>query len=183
MGFLRSGERMIVGILGAVLAAAVLILFRMQQAAHAARDIADAADEAHGLFRRWSWRRKLLKHPLDAIDDAREAAAAMMVAVAQSDGSITERERAAIVAEMVKHFGATERQAEELLARARWLVQGRTDTGEVFRRLTPLILRTCGATERSDLIAMLQAVAGADGRADEVLAHDIARFSHAVRPA
>jgi uncharacterized tellurite resistance protein B-like protein len=171
----------IIAILGAVLAAVALILFRMQQAAHAARDIADAADEARGLFRRWGWRRKQLRHPLDAVDDAREAAAAMMVAAAQSDGSITECERATITAEMAKRFGATERQAQELFARARWLVQDRTDAGEVFRRLTPLIQRTCGATERSDLIEMLGAVAGADGRSDEVLTQDIARLAHNLR--
>jgi uncharacterized tellurite resistance protein B-like protein len=173
----------IIAILGAVLGVALLILFRMQQAANAARDIADAADEARGLFRRWGWRRKQLRNPLDAIDDAREAAAAMMVAVAQSDGGITERERAAITAEMGKRFGATERQADELLARARWLVQDRTDAGEVFLRLTPLILRACGPTERSDLIEMLQAVARADDRSDEVLARDIARLVHSLRSA
>jgi uncharacterized tellurite resistance protein B-like protein len=173
----------IIAIIGAVLGVAALVLFRMQQAAGAARDIADAADEARGLFRRWGWRRRQLKSPLDAIDDAREAAAAMMVAAAQSDGSLTERERAAIAAEMSRHFGATQRQAEELLARARWLVQDRTDAGEVFRRLTPLVVRTCGPTERSDLIAMLEAVAGAEGRSDDVLAQDIARLAHNLRSA
>jgi len=134
----------IIAIIGAVLGVAALVLFRMQQAASAARDIADAADEARGLFRRWGWRRKQLKSPLDAVDDAREAAAAMMVAAAQADGGISERERTAITAAMAKHFGASERQADELLARARWLVQDRTDAGEVFRRLTPLIVRSCG---------------------------------------
>ncbi|HEY1243203.1 MAG TPA: TerB family tellurite resistance protein [Hyphomicrobiaceae bacterium] len=171
----------IIAILGAVLGAVALILFRMQQATHAARDIVDAADEARGLFRRWGWRRKQLRHPLDAIEDAREAAATMMVAAAQCDGSITERERAAVTAEMGKRFGASERQAEELFARARWLVQDRTDAGEVFRRLTPLILRTCGPTERSDVIEMLQAVASADGGSDDILAQDIARLGHTLR--
>jgi uncharacterized tellurite resistance protein B-like protein len=105
----------------------------------------------------------------------------MMVAAAQSDGSITECEHAAVTAQMRGRFGATERQAEDLFARARWLVQDRTDAGEVFRRLTPLILRTCGPTERSDVIEMLQAVARADGGSDEVLAQDIARLGHNLR--
>jgi uncharacterized tellurite resistance protein B-like protein len=173
----------IIAILGAILGVAGLILFRLQQAANATRDIADAADEARGLFRRWGWRRKQLKSPLEAIDDAREAAAAMMVAAAQSDGAITERERVAIVAEMSKHFGATERQAEELLARARWSVKDQTDAAEVFRRLTPLIVRSCGPTERADLLAMLQAVAQVDGTSDQVLAQDIARLAHNLRSA
>jgi uncharacterized tellurite resistance protein B-like protein len=171
----------IIAIIGAVLGVAALVLFRMQQAASAARDIADAADEARGLFRRWGWRRKQLRCPLDSIDDAREAAAAMMVAAAQSDGSITEREQTAITAEIGRRFGATELQAVELFARARWLVQDRTDASEVFRRLTPLITRTCGPTERSDLIEMLQTVAGADGRSDEVLARDISRLAYNLR--
>ncbi len=173
----------IIAIIGAVLGVAALVLFRMQQAANAARDIADAADEARGLFRRWGWRRRQLKSPLDAVDDAREAAAAMMVAAAQSDGAISERERAAIAGEMTRHFGATARQAEELLARGRWMVQDRTDAGEVFRRLTPLIVRVCTPTERADLIGMLETVAKADGRSDEVLAQDISRLAYNLRSA
>ena len=146
----------ILAILGTVLA----VLFRMQQAANAARDLADAADEARGFFRRWGWRRKHLKHPLDAVDDAREAATVMMVAAAQSDGNITERERLAIVAEVTRRFGATPSQAEEL---------------------TPLILRTCGPTERSDLVEMLGTVAAADGPSDEVVTQDIALLAHKLR--
>ena len=173
----------ILAAIGAVLGVLLLILFRMQQAAHAARDLADAADDARGLFRRWRWRRKQARHPLDTIDDAREAAAAMMVAAAQSDGAITERERAAITAEMRARFGATPEQAEALFARARWLVQDRHDAGEVFRRLTPLLLRTCGPVERADLVDMLGKVAAADGKVDEVLSHDIARLTQSLRSA
>ena len=107
----------------------------------------------------------------------------MMVATAQFDGDITERERQAITAQMCSRFGASTAQAEELLARARWLVKDRVDPAEVYRRLTPLILRTCGATERSDLIEMLDKVARADGKVDEVLSHDIAKLTHAMRSA
>jgi uncharacterized tellurite resistance protein B-like protein len=62
-------------------------------------------------------------------------------------------------------------------------VQDRNDAGEVFRRLTPLVLRTCGPTERSDLIEMLGIIAVADGKADEVVRQDIARFAHSLRSA
>jgi len=171
----------ILAALGAVLAVLLFVLFRMQQAANAARDVADAANEARGFFRRWVWRRKHAANPLDTIDDAREAATAMMVATAQADGSITERERLAITGEIRTRFGATHQQAEELLARARWLVQDRIDAGEVYRRLTPRILNTCGPTERSDLIAMLEAVAQADGKGDDVVTQDIARLAHNLK--
>jgi uncharacterized tellurite resistance protein B-like protein len=171
----------ILAILGAVVGVLLFALFRMQQAAHAARDIVDAADEARGVFRRWSWRRKHARHPLDTVEDAREAAAAMMVVVAQSDGGVTERERTAITGEMTKRFGATPDQAEALFARARWLVKDSADAGEVFRRLNPVIQRTCGATERADLIEMLDAVARADGSGDDIVTQDIARFARSLR--
>jgi hypothetical protein len=62
-------------ILGAVSGVLLFALFRMQQAANAARDIADAADEARGLFAAGAGAGKHAKHPFDMIDDAREAAA------------------------------------------------------------------------------------------------------------
>lgn len=173
----------ILAILGAIVGVLLFALFRMQQAANAARDIVDAADDARGIFRRWSWRRKHARHPLDLVDDAREAAAAMMVVVAQSDGGITERERTAITGEMVQRFGATPDQAEALFARARWLVKDSVDAGEVFRRLTPVVQRTCGATERADLIEMLDKVARADGSGDGIVTQDIAKFARSLRPA
>ncbi|HEU4378790.1 MAG TPA: TerB family tellurite resistance protein [Hyphomicrobiaceae bacterium] len=171
----------ILAILGALVGVLLFALFRMQQAANAARDIVDAADEARGVLRRWSWRRKHITNPLDTVDDAREAAAAMMVVVAQSDGGITERERTAITREMIKRFGATPDQAEALFARARWLVKDSADAGEVFRRLTAVIQRTCGATERSDLIEMLDAVARTDSPADDIVIQDIARFARVLK--
>ena len=48
-------------------------------------------------------------------------------------------------------------------------------------RLTPLVQRTCGPTERSDLIEMLGSVAGADGRTDAIVTQDIARLAHSLR--
>jgi uncharacterized membrane protein YebE (DUF533 family) len=112
--------------IGAALGVALFFLWRMQQASNAARDVANAADEVHGFFRRWSWRRKANVHPLDLVEDPREAATAMMVIVAQTDGALTDKERGAILAQVSEHFGATSRQADELLARGRWLVQQRS---------------------------------------------------------
>jgi uncharacterized tellurite resistance protein B-like protein len=162
--------------IGAALGIALFVLWRMQQASNAVRDVADAAGEVHGLFRRWSWRRKANVHPLDLVEDPREAATAMMVIVAQTDGALTDKERGAILAQVSEHFGATSRQADELLARGRWLVQQSVDATEVFRRLAPSIRKSCSASEREDLIAMLKAVATAEGRIDEHLQKDIANL-------
>ena len=55
----------ILSALGAAIGVALFFLWRMQQASTAVRDGANAAGEVHGLFRRWSWRRRANVNPLD----------------------------------------------------------------------------------------------------------------------
>jgi hypothetical protein len=116
-----------------------VILWRLHMATEAAKGLAETASDARGLVRRWRWQRKLARNPLDLIQDPREAAVAMMVAVAQSDGAMTDRERQVIVTELVARIGATERQAEELLAHGRWLTREVHDIDYCFDKLAPLI--------------------------------------------
>ena len=140
---------------------AVFVLWRIYLITHAARELTDAASDARGLFRRWRWRKKANVNPLDTITDAREAAAAMVVAVAQCDGPLTERETEAIHGVFMKTFGSTSAQADELLSYGRWLVRDVVDTAEIFRRTAPLVERTCTAEQKRELIAMLTTVAEA----------------------
>lgn len=167
----------IVGVLGAV----AIVLWRMQQAAAATRDIAEAASEVQGLFRRWTWNRKANANPLDLVDDPREAAAAMMVAVAQADGPLTEAERTLILGKMTATFETSAKDAEALLARGRWLTKDSIDAANVMRRLSPAVLKSCGPNERRELVAMLTAVASADGPADHTIVQDIKRLAQQLQ--
>jgi uncharacterized tellurite resistance protein B-like protein len=170
-------------ILAALAAAAGVVIFlliRAQQATTAARDVADAASDLGGLFRRWSWRRRANVNPLDAVTDPREAAVAMMVAVAQFDGAVTEAEQTTMLDLAMAHFGATREQAIELVSRGRWLAQERADVGEMMRRLTPVIEAKCAPAQRRELIGMLTAVASASGNADETVRHDIDNLKRAL---
>lgn len=129
----------ILAMLAAVLGAIGVILWRLRSAADATRDLVDAANEAQGFFRRRSWQKKLLKTNIDAVQDSREAAVAMMVALAQSDGAMTERERDTIIFSIVKHLGASSAQAGEFLAYGRWLVKDINDVSTCFKKMTPMI--------------------------------------------
>jgi uncharacterized tellurite resistance protein B-like protein len=158
-----------------------VILWRLQSAAEAARGLAETADEARGLFRRWGWRRKFAADPLDLIKDPREAAAAMMVALAQSDGAMTERERRVILQEIVRHFEATSKQAEELLAHSRWLVREVRDLDRCFLKLSPLIQHTCSPDQVRDILAMLENVAASEPQQNSIERDAVARFARAIR--
>lgn len=166
----------LVSVLGA-LGMIVLVLWRIRQASQIASDVAEVAGSARGAVRRWRWRRKLNVNPIDLIEDAREAASVIMVAVAQADGLMSDVERTAITGEIEQRFGATPEQAVVLLARTQWMVRDGVDAAEIMRRLRPLLERTCSKEQLRELIEMLSAVATADGRHDELATFDIYRFA------
>lgn len=171
----------ILAMLVAVLTAIGVILWRLRSAADATRELVDAANDAQSFFRRRSWQKKMLKSNIEAVQDSREAAVAMMVALAQSDGAMTERERDAIVFAIVKHLGATRAQAEEFLAYGRWLVKDINDVGTCFMKLTPMIQRTCSTGQINQLLTMLTSVTEADGPAGAIELDAIANLKRALK--
>jgi uncharacterized tellurite resistance protein B-like protein len=152
-----------IAVLIAIGGAALALLIRLNSAAHAARGLAETADDATSLFRRWRWRRKLATDVLGDIDDPRLAATAMLVSLAQADGALTEREEAVILAETERVLGVSPQQATELLAHARWSAKDVHAPGDCFRRLTPLIQRHLSPKECGELMDMLETVAAAGG--------------------
>src|SRR5215510_5026399 len=158
-----------------------VILWRLHMAAEAAKGLAETANDARGLFRRWRWQRKFAKNPLDLIEDPREAAVAMMVAVAQSDGAMTDRERQVILGELGTRIGATERQAEELLAHGRWLTREVQDIDYCLDKLAPLIQRQCSPEQQRDVVDMLDSVASVEGRPGEIEGAALARVQRALK--
>ena len=104
----------------------------------------------------------------------------MMVAVAQSDGALTERERQAVLTQITTRFGATAGQAEDLLARARWIVRDVHDVDRALTCLTPVVARTLLASERRELLQMLEAVAAAEGPPGAIEGEAIRRLARAL---
>lgn len=177
---LRGREmHILLAIVGAIGAIGVL-LWRMQMAANATRDIVETAQDAGRFFRSWRWRKKANANPLDLIEDPREAAAAMMVAAAQYDGSLSAREEAAIMAEMRYHFEADEKTARDLLARGRWLAKDASDLGQTFHRASAAVRKRCTPKELNDLVTMLREVAKADGAPSDVVKVEIDRLADSI---
>jgi uncharacterized tellurite resistance protein B-like protein len=172
----------ILALLTAVLGAIGVILWRLHMAADAAKGLAETASDAHGLFRRLGWQRKLAKDALDLVSDPREAAAAMMVALAQSDGAMTERERRTILVQIVQRLGASGRQAEELLAHGRWLTRDVKDTNRCFQKLVPFLQRTCDRGQIQDVLDMLNDVSLAEGTPGVLEVDALMRLRQALKP-
>ena len=73
----------LLALLGAIAAVAVL-LWRLHIASAVARDAIEVADDARSFLRRLGWSRKARRHPLDLVEDPREAAAAINKLLDQS---------------------------------------------------------------------------------------------------
>jgi uncharacterized tellurite resistance protein B-like protein len=166
----------------ALMGGAGALLWRMNHAADAARQVVDTADDARGLVRRWFWRRRTRVDLLGEIQDPREAAACMMAALAQADGALSDRERGAILRALIENVQVPSAEAEEMFARARWLVRDTTDAAGCFSRLQPTIMRSLAEKERRDLIAMLNTVAAADGPPRTAERDAIARLKEHLLP-
>lgn len=143
------------------------LLWRINTAADATKGIAETAGDLVSLRRRWGWRRKFANDPLALVDDPRIAAVTMMTAIAQADGALTSAERTMIVRHAMEHFNCGSAAADEMLSYARFALSDARDPANCFLKLKPLIMKTCSAKERDELVAMLRAVAAADGAAGE----------------
>lgn len=164
------------GIVMALLAAMAgvgVLLWRINVASQAARDLVDTADEARGFFRRLSWNRKAKRHPLDLVEDPREAATAMMVALAQYRGALTEKQEQQIIGQMTMHFGMRGEEARDMFARARWVTRDAANLDAALKRLSPSIAERCTEDEKRDLIAMLKLIAGPGDPRDDATASAI----------
>ena len=168
----------IIGVIVALFGAISFALWRLNHAADAVRNLTGAAEEAHGLWRRFTWRRKLAKDRLELIKDPREAAAGMMVALAQSDGALTKRETEALTAEFRKTFEMTEAQSGELLAQARWTVGEVRDLDRCLFKLGQVL----DVEQKHDVLGMLQRTAAVDGAPTQALRFSLDKYARTLKP-
>ena len=162
----------ILGVIAGLIGAVSFALWRLNSAADAVRNVAGAAEDAHGLWRR------LAKDRLELIKDSREAAAGMLVAVAQSDGALTEREQAALMAEFRKTFEMSEPQAQELLAQARWTVGEVRDLDRCLFKLG-LVL---DVEQKRDALTLMARTAVVEGAASPALRASLDKYARNLKP-
>ncbi len=154
----------LIAILGA-LAAAGIWYWRLRNAGEIARDLTEVANDVRLAARRFGFRRRANVHPVDCIDDARMAAAGIVMGIAEMDGALTEAEIRTASLQFQSVFDTPKDEADELVTFGRWIANQSPSREEGVRRLSKRLLALAGLEVGSDLVRMVQTVATADGGA------------------
>lgn len=150
-------------VLVTALGVAALWIWRVRSASHAAQEIVEAADDVRALLRRVGFEAKAGRHPADAIDDPRLAAAGMMAAMARLDGDLTKDQTDALRVECRAAFRVTQREADDFAAFGRWLASQAQKPDDILRRLTTVLKRIAPREAHEDMVNMLTRVASIEG--------------------
>ena len=145
-------------ILIAVLGAVAAALWAFTYFVGAAREGREALSDARGFFRSGKWSKKVGRRMIEHVSDPRESAAILLYQIAAYDGAVTERQQAAIVAEMKRAFSADEETAQGLYAFARVAVGEINDAANSLRKTLAPISQTCTDDEKSAFLAMLEKI-------------------------
>jgi uncharacterized tellurite resistance protein B-like protein len=152
----------ILGLL-AVLGGVAFWWWRLKMLGEAASEITDVAGRAWGKYKRNKFRKKVEDSPVESVNDPVAAAAVMMLAVAKTDGPMSDRSEA-----VIKQIVVEDLQAEdpvELMTFSRWVAGHVTDANDVSRRYAKIWAQVLNAKERRDFLSMVRKVAEADGPA------------------
>lgn len=145
----------ILAILGAAAAAFWAFTYFMR----AANEGREAIGEVKGVIRRGKWSRRIDQRLIENLSDPREAAAILMYQVAAYDGDVTERQKAAMIANMRAAFEADEETAEGLFAFARMAVGEINDAGNSVRKILRPVVEVCTGAEKQQLVNLLDETA------------------------
>lgn len=151
----------------AVLVSLLLVWqWRSQRQADIATAVGAAEATAANLPRRLAYKRKTRRPGLQAVDDSREAAAALMVAMARANGRPGPEAREVIARIMMGEFRITELDAQALLQHADWILRGEPPYDTIVDRMTDVLMQdpALGPKEIVDLDGMLVEVSEAEGR-------------------
>jgi hypothetical protein len=156
----------IIALLFALVGGIAFWAWRLKALRDAARDTSDVAQTVINAPRRIAFRYKTGKGGLDVIEDPREAAAVMMVAVAKApSATVTARQETVIEAEISRLFELGAAETSDLFDHAVWVNNTSPDSTALMHKLSQILVSSpqLGPKDIIDFDAMLVAVSEAEG--------------------
>ncbi|MEM8784505.1 MAG: hypothetical protein AAGF19_01460 [Pseudomonadota bacterium] len=148
-----------------LLSTAGLVLWRLNVALQASRQLADHVGDPRKLVRRARWARKSRRPVITALTDPRESAAVLLLHLADSAANHQDRQAGEAEARSViaLRFDLPETEADGLVDYASFLTKDLVDLTPRLRAIVRPICERCTPEERRELVAMAEAVLQASG--------------------
>ncbi len=153
-------------VLLAILALAGAALFwmnRARNAAHVASEVADMAETVLGAARRFGFRRKADRHPVDSIEDKKVAIGGLATAFMELSGLPTTEEKKALVVGLQSSLDLSHADAEEMTILGHWFVNCCNGPQPAVARLARQVNRLAGAEGLTTSMEVIQRIAEAGG--------------------
>ena len=133
-------------LIGLIAAATAVYFFfiRARHSAEIATEVADMAQTALGAARRYGFRRRAERHPVDCVEETEIAVAGVATAYLALDGFPTEEARNGLLIGLQSEFGGTLKEAEELAALGQWLVNACNGADAAVPRLARRLKKIAG---------------------------------------
>ncbi|MBK4215456.1 hypothetical protein JJJ17_05900 [Paracoccus caeni] len=130
----------LIGILG-LLAAAGFWAWRIRNAAHVSRDLADMAGDVVSAARRLGFRRRANIHPVESVEEPELAIAALGVAFMELSALPNQEQHQALSRSLQQNCDVSATRADELMIVGRWLVSECKGPQSAIPRLTKRLYR------------------------------------------
>lgn len=155
----------LMGVLGTL----AILLYRFSYLKQGAEDVIDTIEHAGGAWRRYKFRRKAERPPLETETDPRAAAAAIAVSIAGCGRPLDAQAEAALCREFRDVLGAS--SGDDLLAYGRWLTRDIDDPNAVSDRAAGLLNNQLWQSQKEDLLDMVARVSDGDPAQVQAIGH------------
>ena len=151
-----------VAILMAAAAGLSLWIWRAQRMKEGAERAVEMADDVRAAVRRFGYKRRTDKSPLELVDDPRLAAAGVLIATARLDGDLSREQREAVEGACARTFQLDAGEAAEIVAYGRWLNQ-QGEAEEVARKLSRRLNELVEPPQRSEVLSLALGISAVEG--------------------
>jgi hypothetical protein len=150
----------------AVLAIAGTVAFwvyRARNVGQVASDVADMAETVLGAARRFGFRRRADRHPVESIDDPKVAVGGLATAFLELSGLPTTEEKQALVVGLQSTLGLSHADAEEMTILGHWFVNCSGGASPAVARLARRVNKLAGAEGLTQTMEIVRRIAEAAG--------------------